>query len=176
MLSISVATEGNASPMAAEGSTTSVTTNGSASSPTTEELATVVGEITVIDGETLEFRGQRIKIWGVDAPDFNQTCEDKQGGVFDCGKESASALSRWLTTLQPVQCEPRGNDNAGNVIAICYTATGDDIGGWLVRNGYALDWPKYSNGFYSVPQSEAQKAKHGIWQHNGIEPWKILGK
>lgn len=71
------------------------------------------------------------------------------------------------------QCELRGNDNAGNVIAICYTSTGDDIAGWMVRNGYAIDWPKYSNGFYAVPQNEAQRVKTGIWQHNGTAPWKI---
>lgn len=139
-----------------------------------ESDTAIVGPITVVDGETLEIQNQRVKLWGVDAPELDQTCHDGQGGAYNCGKESASALSRWLGELQPVQCEPRGNDNAGNVIAICYTATGDDIAGWMVRNGYAIDWPKYSNGFYSVPQNEAQQAKNGIWQHNEAEPWKIL--
>lgn len=138
-----------------------------------ENRSTIVGEITVVDGDTLEMNNQHIKIWGVDAPNLNQTCKDGQNAVFDCGKESASALARWLVPLQPVQCETKGNDNAGNVIAICYSATGDDVGGWLVRNGYAIDWPKYSNGFYAVPQNEAQQAKNGVWQHNGVEPWKI---
>lgn len=139
-----------------------------------ESHTAIVGPITVVDGETLEIQNQRVKLWGVDAPDLDQTCHDGQGAAYNCGKESASALSRWLGELQPVQCEPRGNDNAGNIIAICYTATGDDIGGWMVRNGYAIDWPKYSNGFYSVPQNEAQQAKNGIWQHDGAQPWKIL--
>lgn len=137
-----------------------------------ESGAAIVGSITVVDGETLEIQNQRIKLWGVDAPDLDQICHDGQGVAYNCGKEAASALSRWLAELQPVQCEPRGNDNAGNVVAICYTSTGDDIAGWMVRNGYAIDWPKYSNGFYAVPQNEAQQAKNGIWQHNGVEPWK----
>lgn len=137
-----------------------------------ESGAAIVGSITVVDGETLEIQNQSIKLWGVDAPDLDQICHDGQGVAYNCGKEAASALSRWLAELQPVQCEPRGNDNAGNVVAICYTSTGDDIAGWMVRNGYAIDWPKYSNGFYAVPQNEAQQAKNGIWQHNGVEPWK----
>lgn len=138
-----------------------------------KSYAAIVGPLTVVDGETLEIHNQRIKLWGVDAPDINQTCHDGQGTAYNCGKEAASALSRWLSKLQPIQCEPRGNDNAGNVIAICYTSTGDDIAGWMVRNGYAIDWPKYSNGFYAVPQNEAQQAKNGVWQHNGVEPWKV---
>lgn len=135
--------------------------------------AAIVGSITVVDGETLEIQNQRVKLWGVDAPDIDQTCHDGQGTAYNCGKEAASALSRWLGELQPVQCEPRGNDNIGNIIAICYTSTGDDIAGWMVRNGYAIDWPKYSNGFYAVPQNEAQQAKNGLWKLDVSEPWKI---
>lgn len=138
-----------------------------------DSRAAIVGSITVVDGETLEIQNQRVKLWGVDAPDLDQICRDGQGVAYNCGKEAASVLSHWLGELQPVQCEPRGNDNTGNIIAICYTSTGDDIAGWMVRNGYAIDWPKYSNGFYAVPQNEARQAKNGVWQHNDAEPWKI---
>jgi len=104
------------------------------------------------------------------------TCKNGQDAGYDCGKEAASALSQWLTELQPVRCEPRGNDNSGNTIAICYTSTGDDIAGWMVRNGYAIDWPKYSNGFYGVSEKQAQSNKSGIWQHNEAAPWKLTEK
>ncbi|MBH9975615.1 MULTISPECIES: thermonuclease family protein [Bartonella] len=141
-----------------------------------ESRAAITGAINVIDGETLEIRNQHIKLWGVDAPELGQICRSANGSGYDCGKQAASALSDWLTNLQPVQCEPRGNDNAGNVIAICYSSTGDDIAGWLVRNGYAIDWPKYSNGFYGVSQKEARQNKSGIWQHDEAAPWKITEK
>lgn len=141
-----------------------------------ESRTAIIGAIQVIDGETLEIQNQRIKLWGVDAPDLNQTCKDGQDAGYDCGKEAASALSQWLTELQPVRCEPRGNDNSGNTIAICYTSTGDDIAGWMVRNGYAIDWPKYSNGFYGVSEKQAQSNKSGIWQHNESAPWKLTEK
>ena len=141
-----------------------------------ESRTAIIGAIQVIDGETLEIQNQRIKLWGVDAPDLNQTCKDGQDAGYDCGKEAASALSQWLTELQPVRCEPRGNDNSGNTIAICYTSTGDDIASWMVRNGYAVDWPKYSNGFYGVSEKQAQSNKSGIWQHNEAAPWKITEK
>ena len=141
-----------------------------------ESRTAIIGAIQVIDGETLEIQNQRIKLWGVDAPELNQTCKNGQDAGYDCGKEAASALSQWLTELQPVRCEPRGNDNSGNTIAICYTSTGDDIAGWMVRNGYAIDWPKYSNGFYGVSEKQAQSNKSGIWQHNEAAPWKLTEK
>ncbi|OLY47299.1 thermonuclease family protein [Bartonella apis] len=141
-----------------------------------ESRTAIIGAIQVIDGETLEIQNQRIKLWGVDAPELNQTCKNGQDAGYDCGKEAASALSQWLTELQPVRCEPRGNDNSGNTIAICYTSTGDDIASWMVRNGYAVDWPKYSNGFYGVSEKQAQSNKSGIWQHNEAAPWKITEK
>ena len=141
-----------------------------------ESRTAIIGAIQVIDGETLEIQNQRIKLWGVDAPELNQTCKNGQDAGYDCGKEAASALSQWLTELQPVRCEPRGNDNSGNTIAICYTSTGDDIAGWMVRNGYAIDWPKYSNGFYGVSEKQAQSNKSGVWQHNEAAPWKLTEK
>ncbi|MBH9988549.1 thermonuclease family protein [Bartonella sp. W8098] len=141
-----------------------------------ESRTAIIGAIQVIDGETLEIQNQRIKLWGVDAPELNQTCKNGQDAGYDCGKEAAYALSQWLTELQPVRCEPRGNDNSGNTIAICYTSTGDDIASWMVRNGYAVDWPKYSNGFYGVSEKQAQSNKSGIWQHNEAAPWKLTEK
>lgn len=141
-----------------------------------ESRTAIIGAIQVIDGETLEIQNQRIKLWGVDAPELNQTCKNGQDAGYDCGKEAASALSQWLTELQPVRCEPRGNDNSGNTIAICYTSTGDDIASWMVRNGYAVDWPKYSNCFYGVSEKQAQSNKSGIWQHNEAAPWKLTEK
>lgn len=141
-----------------------------------ESRAAITGAINVIDGETLEIENQRIKLWGVDAPDLGQICKNNDGAGYECGKEAAAALSRWLTELQPVHCQPRGNDNVGNIIAICYTSTGDDIASWMVRNGYAVDWPKYSNGFYGVSEKQAQSNKSGVWQHNEAAPWKLTEK
>lgn len=141
-----------------------------------KDFALIVGRASVIDGDTLEIHGERIRIWGVDAPESRQTCEDDHGSVYRCGQKSAFALADWVDQSQPVRCEPRYKDRYKRFVAICYTSTGDDIAEWLVRNGYAIDWPKYSNGFYAVPQNEARQAKIGMWQGSFIEPWKFRKK
>lgn len=137
-----------------------------------KDFSPIVGRASVIDGDTIEIHGERIRIWGVDAPESRQTCEDEHGAAYRCGKISAFALADWLDESQPVRCEPRYKDRYKRFVAICFRSSGEDIAEWLTRNGYALDWPKYSNGFYTVPQNEAKQAKAGIWQGSFVEPWK----
>lgn len=36
----------------------------------------IVGLASVIDGDTLDFRGTRIRLHGIDAPKSGQTCKD----------------------------------------------------------------------------------------------------
>jgi endonuclease YncB( thermonuclease family) len=47
-----------------------------------------------------------------------------------------------------------------------------DIGAWLVRNGWALDYPDYSGGRYSHFEREAGAFKSGIWQGQFDKPWE----
>ncbi|MGL3111932.1 thermonuclease family protein [Bradyrhizobium sp. BR 1432] len=49
---------------------------------------------------------------------------------------------------------------------------GPDVGQWLVANGHALDWPRYSKRKYEDAQRAAQKSQRGIWAGSFIEPWK----
>jgi endonuclease YncB( thermonuclease family) len=47
-----------------------------------------------------------------------------------------------------------------------------DLAEWLVRNGLALDWPKYSKGKYAEAQRDAKHAGRGIlWDGTYVEPW-----
>lgn len=54
--------------------------------------------------------------------------------------------------------------NYERIVAICRRADGVDVSRWLVANGYAIDWPKYSKGRYAVEQQGARSVKSGVWQ------------
>ncbi|WP_027894402.1 thermonuclease family protein [Calidithermus chliarophilus] len=50
--------------------------------------SSLAGRATVVDGDTLEIQGVRIRLWGVDAVESSQTCLDAQGKVYPCGRRA----------------------------------------------------------------------------------------
>jgi endonuclease YncB( thermonuclease family) len=134
----------------------------------------LIGQASIIDGDTLEVHGTRIRLWGIDAPESSQLCRNDESELYQCGRTAATALAGLLYAIRrPVTCSPTGQDRYGRTVAVCTLGTlGPDIGQWLVANGHALDWPRYSKGKYEDAQREAEKAGRGIWAGSFIEPWQ----
>lgn len=124
----------------------------------------VVGRASVVDGDTIDVQGVRIRFHGIDAPESYQSCETAEGVSYRCGREIADRLSDFLAASRPVRCvilEPeRGRDRW---IGTCYRADGTNVNSWLVAEGFALDWPKYSGGVYRAAQDDAEQHRAGIW-------------
>ncbi len=99
----------------------------------------MAGKTSVIDGDTLEIHGTRIRLWGIDAPEGTQLCRGEDSVQYRCGAKSANDLDAFIAG-RPVNCVPIALDRYGRTVATCSIA-GDDLGEWLVRNGLALDWP-----------------------------------
>ena len=64
----------------------------------TPALADVTGIASVIDGDTLEIHGQRIRLHGIDAPESHQLCR-LDGEPWQCGKNATNALTAALISL-----------------------------------------------------------------------------
>jgi endonuclease YncB( thermonuclease family) len=75
-----------------------------------------------------------------------------------------------LTRDRVVTCDQRDQDRYQRVVAVCRTETGD-INAALVRRGWAVDWPCYSNGAYSREQEPARQERLGIWSGRIQMPW-----
>ena len=94
-------------------------------------LADITGPARIIDGDTLDVAGERIRLHGIDAPENAQTCI--AGGVtWPCGKSATAALVAFIGGA-PVSCRAQGTDRYGRTIATCYVQ-GEDIEAWFVRN------------------------------------------
>ncbi len=133
--------------------------------------ASITGVASVIDGDTLEIRGQRIRLHGIDAPESRQLCTRKSDGKsWRCGQAAALALSDFIGQKN-VTCEQTAKDRYGRIVAVCSIRT-TNLNRWLVGQGWALDWPRYSKGEYSQDQIEAEDRKRGIWSSNFTVPWK----
>ena len=129
----------------------------------------IVGQASVIDGDTVEIRGVRIRLFGVDAPENQQTCLDDDGKQYRCGQKAALALSEFIAS-RPVSCAPQDTDRYGRTVSMCSVA-GADLADWLVRAGLAFDWPQYSKGRYAAPQKAAERAGDGMWGGEWVLPW-----
>lgn len=130
--------------------------------------AALIGQVSVIDGDTLDMRGQRIRLHGVDAPESAQLCHAPSGRPYRCGAAAANALSDFIAR-RPVTCDPKDVDRYKRVVGRC-SVDGVDLNGWLVRNGWALAYRQYSTS-YIADESRARAAKAGIHGGTFIAPW-----
>ena len=129
----------------------------------------MVGQASIIDGDTIEIHGTRIRLWGIDAPESDQLCRGEDSEQYRCGAQAANDLDAFIAR-RPVSCNPISLDRYGRTVATCSVA-GIDLGDWLVRQGLALDWPQYSRGQYGAAQRQADQAGRGIWKGSYVEPW-----
>ena len=129
----------------------------------------LTGQATVIDGDTIEIHQQRIRLAGIDAPESDQLCRGDDSLQYRCGAKAANKLDDFIAG-KPVSCIDIDERTYRRVVAVC-TTNGVDLADWMVRQGLALDWPKYSKGDYAAAQSEAQRAGRGMWSGSYVAPW-----
>ena len=129
----------------------------------------LIGQASVIDGDTVEIHRTRIRLWGIDAPESDQFCRDEDGHLYRCGQKTSNALFDFIAR-HPVECVEVDRDRYKRAVSVC-TVGGADIADWLVRNGLALDWPQYSKGDYAAAQAEAKREHRGMWAGSFKEPW-----
>jgi endonuclease YncB( thermonuclease family) len=131
----------------------------------------LAGRASIIDGDTLEIHGTRIRLWGIDAPESDQLCRTKSDEHYRCGQEAANDLDSFIHSASPRECVEVDRDQYKRAVAVC-TVAGIDLADWMVRNGHALDWPQYSKGDYAATQDEAKRAERGMWSGGFVEPWR----
>jgi len=129
---------------------------------------TLSGKPRVIDGDTLEIAGQRIGLFGIDAPEFNQVCT-KKGKPWACG-EKATMVLLYAAGTHWVDCQTREKDKRGRLMADCKTGP-YHLSEFMVRTGWALADRTVSDQFVAQ-EEEAQKTKKGIWKGSFVEPWE----
>ena len=129
----------------------------------------LTGQASIIDGDTLEIHGTRIRLWGIDAPESSQLCRGDDSIQYRCGAKAANDLDSFLNK-RPIDCVSVSLDQYRRTVAVC-SIDGVDLAEWLVRNGLALDWPTYSKGKYDKAQRDADHAGRGMWAGSYVEPW-----
>ncbi len=133
----------------------------------------LTGPAQVVDGDSLVVRGRQVRLSGIDAPEWDQTCT-RAGKKWKCGAE-AGAFLRSLVEGRVVSCAVEGADRYKRSLATCYL-DGKDLNEALVRAGWAVAYRRYSERY--VAAEEAAKAeKSGIWsgEFQGPEAFRREG-
>ena len=131
-------------------------------------------DIKILDGDTIKLNGEKIRFGGIDAPESyfkgkKQICKLEGKDIF-CGMLSKNKLIEKIGS-NTINCVLETNkDKYKRSIGECFVK-GESLSVYMVRNGYALDWPHYSKGKFSEDQKFAKKNNLGIWAMKFEYPW-----
>lgn len=126
-------------------------------------LALIAGAViactapTVHDGDTLRCGQDRIRLFGVDAPEVRR------------GKTAAEPLAYEARdfliglTRGRIGCRVVAQDRYGRNVARCWSTASPDVNAAMIRSGLATEWRAYSKGAYGAAQEEARAAARGFW-------------
>ncbi len=136
----------------------------------------------VTDGDTIRIGDIVIRLFGIDAPEWEQMCWNGEE-QYACGQE-ARAFVEWYAgglELRPLYCDLTAERSYGRRIGICYVADDKgamrDLGAWLVEEGKAVAYRRYSNRYVAL-EEKAKAEKKGLWRGEFMMPeeWRKKNK
>jgi endonuclease YncB( thermonuclease family) len=131
------------------------------------------------DGDTIDIVGvdKGIRLYGIDAPEKSQTCENAAGARYLCGAAAAEALSQLVGRNGVVECRHQDWDRYGRSVSECF-AGGKSLNARMVREGWAIQYDQYSDGRFDADQADAKSARRGLWAGTFQEPaqWRREAK
>lgn len=130
---------------------------------------TISGEARVKDGDSLVVAGVEIRMQGIDAPEWSQTCTNKTDGhEWSCGRAARRHLSE-LIDGRPVRCERVDTDKYGRTVALCHAGR-TNLNRRMVGDGWAFAYLKYSDDF-AADERRARAKGLGFWDSEIMPPW-----
>ena len=128
-------------------------------------------DMRIIDADTIELEGEKVRLNGIDAPEMGQKCEDIDFKMYHCGVYARDALQALIEAVpgEMVQCQYTGKDFYDRLIGECSLGK-ININMWLVENGWALAYRKYSKK-YVENENIAKSNRVGMWRGKFVEPW-----
>ncbi|MGD9538508.1 MAG: thermonuclease family protein [Alphaproteobacteria bacterium] len=130
--------------------------------------AAISGRAKAIEGDLLEVGGTRVRLFGIDAPEIEQTCR-VMIFVWGCGQDAQKMLSA-LIAEHTVRCVEMARDPNGVPAALCETEAAQ-LNETMVRIGMALASPAEPRSFASEEAAAAREGI-GVWRSKFDKPWE----
>jgi endonuclease YncB( thermonuclease family) len=128
----------------------------------------MVGVPRIVDGDTVQIGSAKIRLAGIDAPETDQLCLDREGKRWACGIEARDRLIAKAGS-KVWSCRSDSMDRYGRALAACQVER-IDINRWLVREGWALAFTRYAHT-YDSDEAIARQSALGLWSGAFIAPW-----
>ena len=109
-----------------------------ASSPLAGEAADARPDVRVIDGDTFDYDGERIRIADIDTPEVRGRCDHESRLAAQATRRMAVLLAAGPFELHPTP-DGRDEDRYGRKLRIV-TRDGRSLGDMLVAEGLARTW------------------------------------
>ena len=123
--------------------------------------------LKVVDGDTIDLNGEKIRFTGIDTPELKQTCI-KEGITDPCGVTAKEILIDRIGDSK-VECISEGKDQYKRTLAECFV-NNESLSSYLVRSGYAFAYRRYSKKFI-INENYAKKKQIGMWSMEFDYPW-----
>ena len=146
-----------------------------------ENINKISGFAKIVDGDTIKINSKKIRLYGIDAPEKKQKCKKTYLTIsfmsftkdYMCGELSTQKLIKKINK-QKLNCNILDVDRYKRLIGECFKRN-INLNSWMVSNGYAVAYRKYSKKYVS-DEINAKNKKLGIWQGKFEMPWDYRRK
>ncbi len=130
-------------------------------------IKSIVEEVIVTDGDTIKIRKEKIRLFGIDAPEMKQICNDENDNPYACGHVSKKFLTDLLyikSSGKQIFCYYSERDKYKRIIGDCYIGADNEISinYSMVFYGQAVAYTRYSEKYLGA-QDDAKGFKFGLW-------------
>jgi endonuclease YncB( thermonuclease family) len=126
-------------------------------------------KLFIMDGDSFVLGDRKLRLDGIDAPEYKQICRDAAGAAWECGKAARASLEQMLR--EPgLACVAEVHDRYARSISKCSNSRLPDIAAAQVANGMAVSDAFYGMRTYGDDEDTARASKRGIWVGEFIPP------
>ncbi len=112
---------------------------------------------SVHDGDTFRCGSERVRLFGVDAPEVRRGASPAQPYAY-AARDELIRLTR-----SRVGCRFVERDRYGRFVGRCWSTVSNDVGAAVIRSGFARDYRRYSQGRYAAEEADARDHRRGLW-------------
>lgn len=121
------------------------------------------GKAYVLDGDSIRVSRKEVRLFGIDAPEYSQTCFNKKNIEYNCGLNSKEFLIK-LIGGKKIDCFYAQKDKYDRFLAKCYLDN-LSINEEIIKNGMAVVYNfTESDEVIDKLEEQAKNKKIGIWQ------------